>query len=326
MLFQEALLQEKRMMISSVGILLTFAALLVGANSAPDNECIKTLIVTAVTSNKLFAESDARFNLDVTFKTGFLNLRREMVTYKLYNRPGVDDTRKNHGDTWYFERSEDEDCMKSKNIIHLKIESAEGFDECHDAWNIETMQIFAKISNETGDIVLLSVADKVHKWIDYNVVHPSTLTMDRGNIIETCSSDDCPCIDHIMIYTTTSRDIFAGTNGDISLTLGYYGYNATVKLYDRPRNDLERNIGDLWYYNIGEFFSDICVSFIGIDLVRLSAETNHGWKVRDIYVTADFKDSNHYGLIAAGYPLESWVDGNFGPGFIDVPLRNTCSS
>ena len=44
-------------------------------------------------------------------------------------------------------------------------------------------------------------------------------------------------------------------------------------------------------------------------------EATDGWIVTDVYVTAaDLKDSDKYILLAAGYPMESLVDGNEGPG------------
>ena len=303
-------------MASSIGTLLILVAL-IGATSASD--CIEMFIVTAMTSDETNAGSDTDFILDVTYKTGLFG--DETAIYSLHNLPG-NDMEQNDGDTWYLKQSAVGVCIEPEDVVSLEIKPAScGVDILFDGWNIETAQIFAKTT--FGDIVLLCIADKVDKWIDYRVIIPHTLKMERENVA-TCPKAMHSCIKRVLIYATTSGSFLAGTNGDISINLGYYGRNSTVKLYDRPGNDFERNKGDLWYYNINQFYSESCVIFSGIDKVQLIADTIDGWIVSDVYVSADLKDSDKYALLAAGYPMESLVDGDEGPGYVNVPLHNNC--
>ena len=270
-----------------------------------------------MTSDQKSAGSDADFFLDVTYKTG--SFKHETATFSLYNRPG-NDMESNDGDTWYLKQAGV--CIKPEDVVSLEIKPESGiFNILFDGWNIETAQIFAKMTS--GDIVLLSTADKVDKWIDHDEGKSQTLKLKTDNA-DACSEAKCSCIERILIYATTSGDFLSGTNGEISINLGYYGHNSTVKLYNRPGNDFERNKGDLWYYNIDQFYSDICVTVNGIDEVRLIADTTDGWILSDAYITADLKNSDKYALLAAGYPIESLADGNEGPGYVDVPLRNNC--
>ena len=308
-------------MFSRVGTsVLALAAVLIVAKSAPNDECIESLIVTAVTSDLPFSESDADFNVRVTFKKGLLNLWHETASYMLYDHPDHDDAQQHKGDTWYFKHSDLDTCIEPRNIESIEIVPIEIEDGSEDGWNVETAQVFAKMRN-TDDIVLVAVADMVNRFILASPVY-QTLPLTVDNIHSSLHNDHT-CIEGILIYATTSTAMLAGSDEDISFTLGYFGLNATVMLYDRPGNDMDEGLGDIWYYDISEFFDDIqCINAMGIDLVQFNADTDYGWKVADAFVTAKFKDSDSYGLIAAGYPIEEWVDGDDGLGYVNIPLCN----
>ena len=126
-----------------------------------------------------------------------------------------------------------------------------------DGTLIETAQIFVKTT--VGDIVLLSTADKVDKWIDHNKIAPHTLKMETDNAA-TCK---CSCIERILIYMPLLLVIFWRVHMGNSLSIWDTMVITVQLMFLKSR----LNKGDLWYYNIDQFYSDICVTVDIIDEV-----------------------------------------------------------
>lgn len=300
-------------MVKFSSLVTVLMALFLGVTSADD--CVEKFIVTTLTADISSAQSNEWFALVVKYKVS--SLQTNELIYTLYDRPG-NDMEKGDGDTWYLDWPAR--CIRPEDITKLEIRPlTSGLDPLFDGWNIETAQTFAKMTN--GEIVVLSVDDKVFAWIDFVAVVPNTLVMNL-NDVATSHEAKHQCIHSLIVYATTSGDTNAGSDGTFIISVTYNGQTKQKTLYNRPGNDYQRNDGDLWYYNMDEFGFEGCVEFGDIQDVRFVADTNNGWKIGDAYITAALKDSGKYALLAGDYPAEVWVDGNSGTGYYSVPLRN----
>ena len=87
-----------------------------------------------------------------------------------------------------------------------------------------------------------------------------------------------------MAFTSGKSD--AGSDSSHQIHLDVNGRTRHLSLYDRPGDDMEKNKGDLWEFEMEEFdFPGNCITISSIKGVAIDEGGNDAWNIDTIVTT-----------------------------------------
>ena len=112
-----------------------------------------------------------------------------------------------------------------------------------------------------------------------------------------------------MAFTSGSSD--AGSDDSPYLFLYLFtNEHSSARFSDRPGNDMSKNKGDFWIFNLYTDLglSDSCITKDDVQSIVIHNGGNDGWKIESVMTT--LASGTQYTVVTADIHLNKWVDGN----------------
>lgn len=123
------------------------------------------------------------------------------------------------------------------------------------------------------------------------------------------SSGGCATELYVSAFTSGVKNAGSDNSPHLSVKLRT-GEEKTLRLYDRPGNDMLSNKGDLWTLKISAFHfkTDSCIRKKDIGEIIVHNGGNDGWNIESILTI--LHSANTFEVITANMHVNRWVDGN----------------
>ena len=117
------------------------------------------------------------------------------------------------------------------------------------------------------------------------------------------------CINYLYVMAYTSNLIDAGSDFPSRIRLQVNGSASTEILPNLPGDDYSPNRGDIWKFNLTDFFGFTgCITVNDIDNIIILYLSTDGWNIESIVTFAVV--SEYWELTSANFNVFQWIDRN----------------